>query len=1002
MSYSSTLGSLHGGDQVLFGRGPVPKRKKKNQQPQQAQKTQETQKTRQNSKNRAAQQTDGTSPVEEAPRELTLAEKNAAAQAKSGVVVNYTLADYEADTGKLKTEINRINNQNWGSWLNNPAGQIEKQAQLQAVWLKQQQVQLKLINELMRGVRQYLPEPSRSDVLNYIKSPDGFAKDYKNYKDPGLVWLRLSTLVGFPVVKHFQTLAEQIKNLSIEDLDTRIGDMDVDIRKRESDIEDRQAELTPKEEGLTDEEKEKARKRRKELAAMSDRDRKIALEKERKEREEKLREIEWDKQQLAHLKAERNDLLFIRPLKNFVDRTLNEVPQLTPDQIESGFNHLKAGYNKVAPEGKKLVAIETPINQGSMRAGFIATTEGGDKVVVKLNRPDVVAAVNGLALEPGDPNNYLEQYKRFAEFLLTFKTGLDMQAEVQHGVEKHIEAYRQEVNPYGEQEFVTRLNKHLAAVTGGAVKTPEVLFLDAVGSVESFMPGQALAKASKQEKVAAIHAMGPSLLMSLMGIWDTVYGDPHEGNLMSTPGILDFGRVGILNKQAHQSLTTLYREYLKYVGDNPFYASLYGPGYNAKLFEQQAGQPNGWQTKFVGERPGNMEGEARWRMVKGQARLEVDETQTLKAIRNLGNGIDKYRALELLNEQIFTDKKTVMDQEEEKTDAMVSAGHGTAMAHMPDYLMYILRSMVRLSDEKVINPISEEGQRISEADVRHAWSKLRKVMPYYFEYEDQENLKADALGKELDGLDAQSFQQLLFFRIPEMGFILNHFRRSDGQMAPYAFNHGWFHVKLDYSKPEQMAFKGIQQDVKYVLKHMFEKSAEVQNRELMIKAKRGEEKSFDKKIEAESKELTETEEEYAKARADKRNTLSEEDRRAFEQEIRQINSNLAYLDQERHKVRQKIAELEEKSAKAAEAFKREVKKLSQEVKYQPARAYLTKLLRARKNMTTLTDQIFDELFKKQSISQTDRKKARFNLEHELYKILKPADWIDAEMFGMAA
>ncbi|MEZ4574431.1 MAG: hypothetical protein R2857_05830 [Vampirovibrionales bacterium] len=72
------------------------------------------------------------------------------------------------------------------------------------------------------------------------------------------------------------------------------------------------------------------------------------------------------------------------------------------------------------------------------------------------------------------------------------------------------------------------------------------------------------------------------------------------------------------------------------------------------------------------------------------------------------------------------------------------------------------------------------------------------------------------------------------------------------------------------------------------------------------------------------------------------------------------------------------------------------------MKYQPARAYLTKLLRARKNMTTLTDQIFDELFKKQSISQTDRKKARFNLEHELYKILKPADWIDAEMFGMAA
>ncbi|MEZ4574433.1 MAG: hypothetical protein R2857_05840 [Vampirovibrionales bacterium] len=266
LSYSSTLGSLHGGDQVLFGRGPVPKRKKKNQQPQQAQKTQET---RQTSKNRAAQQTDGTSPVEETPRELTLAEKNAAAQAKSGVVVNYTLADYEADTGKLKTEINRINNQSWGSWLNNPAGQIEKQAQLQAVWLKQQQVQLKLINELMRGVRQYLPEPSRSDVLNYIKSPDGFAKDYKNYKDPGLVWLRLSTLVGFPVVKHFQTLAMQIEKLSIEQLDARIEKRDVDIRKRESDIEDRQAELTPKEEGLTDEEKEKgAQAARKELAAM--------------------------------------------------------------------------------------------------------------------------------------------------------------------------------------------------------------------------------------------------------------------------------------------------------------------------------------------------------------------------------------------------------------------------------------------------------------------------------------------------------------------------------------------------------------------------------------------------------------------------------------------------------------------------------------------------------------------------------------------------------------
>lgn len=894
------------------------------------------------------------------------------------VKCDYSYAQFQDEQNKIQEKIDAVNRGHWGSWLNNPAGQVEKLAKVKVHWGEQKAAQLKLIKSFMDGVEKYCPEPSKSLVKDYLVDPQGFARDFADHTKPYKMWQEIATRAGFPINKYFQTLAEGINEKSELKVEEEVKELNKGIRKI-------QTELDEKKNPKLDPEVEKEKKRV--FNQLSEEEQVKAKKKEEDEKRDTVHQIRQLERQLADQIELRNQLEFANSMRGVVSAMLDNVPMSPKAFIDKQFAALQARYNATAKPGEKLTRLVLnsegrPLSSGSIRMAFIAETESGGKRVVKINRPEVYAAIKAQKLPKDDPNNYLERYKDFYVFMMMFKNGVHAKHGASASAGTVIEAYKKEVNPLGEQQFCQTLAKNIKQADH-AVKTPDVIYLDACGSVETFMSGKTIKNSSEAEKITALQKMAPAVLSSMLGLYDSVYLDPHSGNLMNTPAILDFGRVGILNPTAHKAITTLYKEHLKYTGLLNF--GLYAPGENAEILgTKDSGndliQP--WLKNFFG-----MEGfnQKTWEPI-------IKETPALKAIKSImkpgTTNIEAYQKLW----QIFgfgaRSSHAEMQEEQAGNVYQQKSRHGVYGGIKLDFLKQFLLNLVQDANEGLIQPLCQPGQEIEKLDLTHSWSKFPKLMTSY--YKNAEGpLVTERLLSELKTMKPDELSQVIRFTDKKANDARNP---NEGEESAQG--------SLTYKNRISPVIEGISRRSDLVVTKQSERNAQekvVDSVQEVVSQLKTAKDLKEKELDAETK----------KDRADQDKVKIQELNDSLETQSIQLNAKEKVLAQ----ARKALAEKEKQYQAAKNSYAHYIDQvLNPKVKppegqanpfgrvmsgedYALTREYLIVGLRTLRNHQALARQLTDQLMKGESAKGKIRDRVQLNFERELFMVLNPISWI---------
>ncbi len=406
-----------------------------------------------------------------------------------------------------------------GNWINNPMGMLmrkQQEAQLKSAKLK---LKIEQFKTLYDGAQRYLPELSRKQVMDYLHSPE-ILKDFMNFHEPGLIIRRLISYAGPPVTKFFQVEAQRI----------------ADQKEWETKRQIRADEKRLKEIGIQLSQFPGPKK----LAKLP----KVERQKLENERKSLLTEQEETSKSVEKMKM-------VMPWKKTLTPLLNKVPPVPYHIVKKDVEGIIAEYNRKHP-GDPIVHLDKkPIGSGSMAQGYKARTRSGTNRFIKVFRPEC-------------SEKYLNEYHKFAQFLILFLMGNDEEKYAREASDALLGVFKHEIKSSREEEHADRLRKRVEK-DGHKVTVPKVLALTNRGFVEEFVNGRDLAELNDAERQREMQELAPVFVKSFL-IYPERYLDPQNGNAKAPAAIFDFGRMGIISDKASKHLQEFMKSVIK-LGD---------------------------------------------------------------------------------------------------------------------------------------------------------------------------------------------------------------------------------------------------------------------------------------------------------------------------------------------------------------------------------------------------------------------------------------------------
>lgn len=235
----------------------------------------------------------------------------------------------------------------------------------------------------------------------------------------------------------------------------------------------------------------------------------------------------------------------------------NKVPFLPRAEFEPKLKALKEDYNK-AHSSDPIVEIGDPIASGSMNQIFAAKTKSGQKLVVKVTRPDT-------------NSQFLNDCKKYGYYTQLIQSGTDIvyKRKAAAEVDSHVAFLLQEANLSHEHGNAQKLNQARQALGISSFEVVRPLYANGQGMVMNWIEGTDLVDVKDPKQIDKFYASGAVQDISrLLLVAPTKPLDMHGGNFRlgktGTPFWLDHGRQANLNPEVHTALlkltTVLYRD----------------------------------------------------------------------------------------------------------------------------------------------------------------------------------------------------------------------------------------------------------------------------------------------------------------------------------------------------------------------------------------------------------------------------------------------------------
>lgn len=411
-----------------------------------------------------------------------------------------------------------------GNWINNPKGQFLYQMERWKRDLANQKLNLRMYQELLAGAQKYLPELSRKQAFGYLYSPE-IIKDFFNTDENR--WLpKLIAYSGPPVTKYFQTIAQKTANMKESDIRDEVRKGEQSLEKERQTLKDLQKRIDYLQREA--EEKRAQNPRVKEFNKTEIEQ----LENQAKESSQKIEGIEDD---LALRKL-------ALPLKDAMRPLLDDVPPVPYKVIKPTIDATVADYNREHP-GNQLVAVEPKaIGAGSMAQVHLGRLQNGQKVIVKVFRPEASA-------------EYFAEYEKFVQFMMLFLLGNEQKRKAAQLAEGLMGIFKEEIRPDREKIHAERLQARFNA-EGVPVRVPQVLSISDRGFVEEFVEGDNLIQLPEKAQQKALQTLAPALINSFLA-YPERYLDPQGGNVKWPAAVFDFGRMAVLADETNEKILAL-------------------------------------------------------------------------------------------------------------------------------------------------------------------------------------------------------------------------------------------------------------------------------------------------------------------------------------------------------------------------------------------------------------------------------------------------------------